>query len=180
MSSTPTGPVRPGGSAARTRASDAEREEIAQIVRDAVGEGRLDISEGDERLATVYAAKYRDELNPIVTDLPAGQARQARAAGAVEPGTDRGPWGHGGWGHSAWGRGGSAQRHGEGRPEGEDLRRRRGRFGGHLALVVLVSAALIGVWSLTGASFFWPAIPLIFLSMGLVRHWRWAAWSRRW
>src|SRR5262249_7272731 len=139
----------PGAPASRTRASDSEREEIAQIVRDAVGEGRLDIPEGDERLAAVYAAKYRDELGPLVTDLPAGQARQRAAAGAAGAEEARGQWGPrpghggpGGWAPGAWG------------PPAY----RRGFFGAHLGLVLLVSAALIGVWSLTGAAFFWPAI----------------------
>ena len=67
-------------STTRTRASDAEREEIATIVREAVGEGRLDIAEGDHRLSSIYAAKYQDELAPLVADLPAGQtmARKSR------------------------------------------------------------------------------------------------------
>ncbi|GII21776.1 DUF1707 SHOCT-like domain-containing protein [Planosporangium mesophilum] len=54
----------------RVRASDAEREEYARIVRGAMGEGRLTLEEGEERLATVYAARYRDELPPFVADLP--------------------------------------------------------------------------------------------------------------
>jgi hypothetical protein len=54
----------------RIRASDAEREEYAQRVRKAVGEGRLGIDEGDERMLSVYAATYRDELGPLVADLP--------------------------------------------------------------------------------------------------------------
>jgi hypothetical protein len=55
----------------RIRASDAEREQYAQRVRTAVGEGRLSIDEGDERMLSVYASTYRDELNPLVADLPA-------------------------------------------------------------------------------------------------------------
>ena len=39
-------------------------------------EGRLTLEEGEERLATVYAAKYRDELPPLAADLP-GEGRQA-------------------------------------------------------------------------------------------------------
>ncbi|HEV7899913.1 MAG TPA: DUF1707 domain-containing protein [Planosporangium sp.] len=54
----------------RVRASDAERERYAQIVRTAMSEGRLTLDEGEERLGQVYAAKYRDELSPLVADLP--------------------------------------------------------------------------------------------------------------
>src|SRR3954466_13163902 len=57
----------------RLRASDPEREEYAKLVREAVGEGRLTLGEGDERLAQVYAARFVDELAPLVADLPRPQ-----------------------------------------------------------------------------------------------------------
>ena len=56
----------------RVRASDAEREQLAQIIRSAMGEGRLSLEEGEERLAKAYAAVYRDELAPLTADLPGG------------------------------------------------------------------------------------------------------------
>ncbi|HEU4425077.1 MAG TPA: DUF1707 domain-containing protein, partial [Pilimelia sp.] len=49
----------------RLRASDAEREQIATILRAAMTEGRLNLQEGEERLAAAYAATYRDELGPL-------------------------------------------------------------------------------------------------------------------
>lgn len=58
------------------RASDADRERVAKILHDAMGEGRLTIDELDERLQSVYAAKTLGELVPLTADLPAG-ARQA-------------------------------------------------------------------------------------------------------
>jgi hypothetical protein len=51
------------------RASDADRERIAQVLHKATAEGRLDIHELDERLAAVYAAKTYGELAPITADL---------------------------------------------------------------------------------------------------------------
>jgi len=129
----------PGG---RVRASDAEREEYAAKVREAVGEGRLTLGEGDERLATIYADKFRDELHAHIADLP----RPATPA----PG-----------GRSPAYRGGG------------------GGFRRHLSFVVVVSAVLIGLWALTGAHFFWPAIPMFFLIMGLYRHARWSGWRHR-
>lgn len=54
------------------RISDTERDQAAEILREAAGEGRLDLEELDERLGAVYAAKTYADLRPIVADLPAG------------------------------------------------------------------------------------------------------------
>lgn len=54
----------------RLRASDADRERVATILHEAVGEGRLTMAEIDERLQQVYAAKTMGELRPITRDLP--------------------------------------------------------------------------------------------------------------
>lgn len=51
------------------RASDAEREQVAEIVRRAVGDGRLTLVEGDERLAGIYASVHRGDLLPFTSDL---------------------------------------------------------------------------------------------------------------
>lgn len=59
----------------RIRASDAEREQYAQILRAAMTEGRLTLQEGEERLSQVYAATYRDQLAPLTADLPDGGRR---------------------------------------------------------------------------------------------------------
>lgn len=39
------------------RASDAERERIAELLREAVAEGRLDMDEFEQRLDTAYKAR---------------------------------------------------------------------------------------------------------------------------
>lgn len=52
------------------RASDADRERVAKILHDAMAEGRLTVSELDERLTTVYAAKTIGQLEPVLDDLP--------------------------------------------------------------------------------------------------------------
>lgn len=54
------------------RISDAERDSAASILRDAAGDGRLDLEELDERLSAVYAAKTYGDLEPITRDLPSG------------------------------------------------------------------------------------------------------------
>ncbi len=53
------------------RASDAEREAAADVLRTAASEGRLDTDELDERVGQVYAARTRGELATLTHDLPA-------------------------------------------------------------------------------------------------------------
>jgi hypothetical protein len=53
------------------RASDADRDRVADQLREALAEGRLTAEEHAERLDAVYAAKTYAELAPIVHDLPA-------------------------------------------------------------------------------------------------------------
>ena len=52
------------------RASDAERDQAAEILRAGYAEGRLDRDELDERLAAAYAAKTRADLRELTSDLP--------------------------------------------------------------------------------------------------------------
>jgi hypothetical protein len=52
------------------RISDADRHKVAEVLRDAAGEGRLDFDELDERLAATYAARTYADLVPITRDLP--------------------------------------------------------------------------------------------------------------
>lgn len=53
------------------RISDAERHQVADLLRDAAGEGRIDLDELDERLEATYAARTYADLVPITSDLPA-------------------------------------------------------------------------------------------------------------
>lgn len=52
------------------RASDTDREKVAKVLHDAMGDGRLTLAELDDRLATVYASKTIGELIPLTSDLP--------------------------------------------------------------------------------------------------------------
>jgi hypothetical protein len=63
------------------RASDADREHVANVLREAAADGRLTMEELDERLDAVYAAKTYAELEPITRDLPqtVGGAAPAQA-----------------------------------------------------------------------------------------------------
>lgn len=69
------------GQASDTRASDSEREQIAERLRDAMAEGRLDMEEFDERLGLAYGARTHGELVPLVRDLP--EPGSVRAAGVA-------------------------------------------------------------------------------------------------
>ncbi|MGW7248375.1 DUF1707 SHOCT-like domain-containing protein [Streptomyces decoyicus] len=62
------------------RASDADRERVAEILRDAVAEGRLAMEEFDERLDAAYKARTYGELEPLTADLPAAAAAAAGPA----------------------------------------------------------------------------------------------------
>lgn len=73
-------PDRPGGAASTgwVRASDAERESVVGLLHRALGEGRLDLHETEDRVAAAYAAVHREELPALLDDLP----QQEGTAGA--------------------------------------------------------------------------------------------------
>ncbi|WP_193608830.1 DUF1707 SHOCT-like domain-containing protein [Nocardioides lijunqiniae] len=90
-----TGEVeRSDGDPGRLRVSDAERHQVAEMLRDAAGDGRIDLAELDERLEAAYAAKTYADLVPITADLPAHRdAVKAPSTGAsaslITPGGSR-------------------------------------------------------------------------------------------
>lgn len=84
----PTAPAEHADPADAIRASDADRDRIADILREALAEGRLDAEEHSERIDAVYRAKTVGELEPLVRDLPAVRSRQESAPyayGAEDP-----------------------------------------------------------------------------------------------
>ncbi|MEU3570166.1 DUF1707 domain-containing protein [Kitasatospora sp. NPDC036755] len=56
---------------AELRVSDADREKVAELLRDAYAEGRLDADEHADRIEAAYAAKTFGDLVPLTRDLPA-------------------------------------------------------------------------------------------------------------
>lgn len=52
------------------RVSDAERDQVAALLAEAVSTGRLSPVEHTDRLEATYAAKSRGDLAPITRDLP--------------------------------------------------------------------------------------------------------------
>ena len=51
------------------RVSDSDRQKVAEVLREAAGEGRIDLEELDERLDLTFAAKTYADLVPITADL---------------------------------------------------------------------------------------------------------------
>lgn len=76
------------------RASDAEREQVAEVVRQAVSDGRLTIVEGDERLRDAYAAVFRADLEPVTADLGPVDGVDATAPSVPSASPVRRPLGH--------------------------------------------------------------------------------------
>lgn len=58
------------------RASDSDRERIAERLRNATAEGRLLAEELEDRLGTVFAARTYGELDEVVSDLPTPHERK--------------------------------------------------------------------------------------------------------
>ncbi|RRR68860.1 DUF1707 domain-containing protein, partial [Streptomyces sp. RP5T] len=66
----------PAPAATDLRASDADRDRVADILREALGEGRLTADEHAERVEGVLGAKTVGELEVFIRDLPAAHERR--------------------------------------------------------------------------------------------------------
>ncbi|HVH94080.1 MAG TPA: DUF1707 domain-containing protein [Nocardioidaceae bacterium] len=67
----------------RLRISDQDRHHVAEVLREAAGEGRIDLEELDQRLEATYAARTYADLVPITLDLPAAPTSQVPARPAA-------------------------------------------------------------------------------------------------
>jgi Domain of unknown function (DUF1707) len=84
----------PESSAPVLRASDAERERAADLLREAMASGRLSVDELDQRMRLVFSAKTRTELERLVDDVlvPTDDRHPiASPAAALVPGGGRLP-----------------------------------------------------------------------------------------
>jgi hypothetical protein len=70
------------GAAPEVLASDAEREHVAVVLRDATVDGRLTLEEFDERVGAAHQARTHGELATLTGDLPS-----TRAIAPAEPET---------------------------------------------------------------------------------------------
>jgi hypothetical protein len=132
-------PRQPGN--ASMRASDADREVVRAMLADAYADGRLTREEYDDRLNTLYASRTLGEMPALVADLvPPDGPPQAPAPLLAA-----------------------------------DLRKRGARkwrkdVEESLAGFLVPSIILTVIWiAATGRGFFWPAFPMLFLGLNLVR-----------
>jgi hypothetical protein len=130
------------------RAGDSERQAVADRLKAALDEGRLDLHEYDERLQRAYAAKTYGDLNGLVTDLPGTiPAQRSRLEPRQPPSAPQPATG------------------------GQETHRSGGRpfltsYGG----VVLVCVVIWAISCLSSGEFvyFWPGWMLIPLLFGLI------------
>jgi hypothetical protein len=67
------------------RASDADRDAVAERLRQAAVEGRLDADELEQRLHTALRARTYGDLSRLLSDLPAKPVRWERPRGGLAP-----------------------------------------------------------------------------------------------
>jgi hypothetical protein len=84
-----------GELAPRIRAGDKDRQRIVEKLGEHMGEGRLTVTEFDERVVRAHAAVYLDELPALMADLPTEPAVTRRRSTAPPP------WGSRDWGPQA-------------------------------------------------------------------------------
>jgi hypothetical protein len=142
MSSPEPRPLEPNS----MRAGNQDREKVVGLLNSAFAEGRLDVGELEERVASAYRAKTMGELVPLTADLPAQYA-----ASPVRRPTPQPPARPAGQHHDA---------------------ARWAPIGGGLAIflvnVLIWAAVSIGTGDLI---YFWPiwtAIPLVIAVVGVV------------
>jgi hypothetical protein len=68
------------------RVSDADRDAVAERLREAAGEGRIDLEELDERLERALTARTYADLAPLTADLPGPVAPPERPPTVVKGG----------------------------------------------------------------------------------------------
>jgi hypothetical protein len=76
----PPGPGAPPG----VRASDADRDRVADVLCAAAGDGRLTAGEFDERLEAALSSRTLDELAVLTADLTGGPGRSGAATAQAE------------------------------------------------------------------------------------------------
>lgn len=91
----PIAPYDPRDQPPQLRATDAEREAVAGIVRSALDDGRIQLDELDDRLGAVYEAKTYGELSVVIDDIvprspqPLPQPRPAQVVVPADEASDK-------------------------------------------------------------------------------------------
>lgn len=126
------------------RASDADRERVAGMLRRHCGEGRLTLDELGDRLGEAYAAQTIGQLS-----APDGPLRQLPVLTPPPPVPHV-----------------TAERH----PDAPVVDAKGRSFPEHLSAYVVTNLLLIGIWALSGFGYFWPGWVLLGWGMGLASH----------
>jgi uncharacterized protein DUF1707 len=132
------------------RAGDADRKAVTDQLKLALDEGRLDLSEYDERLQKTYAAKTFADLDGLLDDLPGTVPPQQSQVQPAAPATAPAPMA-------------------PARSTANQVARWVGPYGGVIAICVLI-------WAITCLSaghfvYFWPVWMLIPLVLGVAGQW---------
>jgi hypothetical protein len=125
---------------ASMRASDADREVVRGVLVDAYGDGRLTREEYDDRLNTLYDSRSLGELPALVADLMPADSPSALPA-PLQPAALRAR------GARKWRR---------------DVEESVGAF-------LVPSVICIVIWIAAGRGFFWPAFPMVFLGLNVLK-----------
>lgn len=122
------------------RASDADREVVRLVLADAYADGRLTREEYDDRLSALYGSKTLGDLPALVADLV---LPDGPAVPAARPAADLRTRGAQKW-----------------RKDVEES----------IAAFLVPSIICTVIWiAAAGQGFFWPALPMLFLGINLVR-----------
>lgn len=72
----PTNDTGSGHDTRRVRIGDAERDEVLNALQEHLSAGRLDVDEYEQRAERVVAARYAEDLDALLEDLPPTKAEQ--------------------------------------------------------------------------------------------------------
>jgi hypothetical protein len=73
------------------RISDADRDQISEVLSEHAGEGRLTMDELDQRIGQLYSAQTRAQAAALFSDLPALDTPQPALPGWLTPGASVAP-----------------------------------------------------------------------------------------
>jgi hypothetical protein len=124
---------------ASLRASDADREQFVEALRQHHAEGRLTVEELTERTEQAYAARTLGDLDALGSDLPPlARAAPAPAPGASPPDPAPPP-----------------------RPPAAGQDAARSALLRSVLWYGLLSLVLVVVWAMSGRDYFWPIWPML-------------------
>ena len=116
---------------ASLRATDADREQFVEQLRQHHAEGRLTVEELTERTGRAYAARTLGDLDALATDLP---ALPASAPPPLPPRL---------------------------RPPGPERAAAKANRLRSIMWYAILSAFLVVIWALSGRDSFWPVWPIL-------------------